>query len=392
MAIDITDRKQAEEALQRNEARLRLIHDNMVDTISQIDAQQRVLYVSPSVERVLGLRPGDIVGRSLLDFVHPDDISQVFYRLLMAIELCAPSIRLTYRYQHADGHHVWVESEVRLLYDEHGQLTSAVFGSRDISVRKQIEQEQENLIEELESKNAELERFTYTVSHDLKSPLITIRGFLGFLEKDASSGNVERLRSDIARIAEATNQMQRLLNELLELSRVGRIVNPPQEAPFEAIAREAVESVRGRIKARGVQVEIADSMPMVYGDRARLVEVMQNLIDNAVKFMGDQPAPRITIGALGADKAGMPIFFVQDNGMGIDPQYHERIFGLFNKLDAQTEGTGIGLALAKRIVEVYGGRIWVESEPGKGSTFYFTIPINDIVSRATNPIDSDRAV
>lgn len=276
MAIDITDRKQAEESLQRNEARLRLIHDNMVDTINQIDAQQRVLYVSPSVERVFGLRPRDIVGRSLLDLVHPDDTSQVFHRLLMAIELRAPSIRLEYRYQHAGGYYVWVESEVRLLYDEHGQLTSAVFGSRDISARKRIEQEQARLIQELESKNAELERFTYTVSRDLKSPLITIRGFLGFLEKDAVSGNVARLKSDIARIAEATNRMQRLLNELLKLSRVGRIVNPPQSVPFDAIAREAVELVRGRIIARGVQVEIADSLPMVYGDRARLVEVMQN--------------------------------------------------------------------------------------------------------------------
>lgn len=108
--------------------------------------------------------------------------------------------------------------------------------------------------------------------------------------------------------------------------------------------------------------------------------------------MGDQPAPHITIGAWGADKTGMPIFFVQDNGMGIDPQYHERVFGLFNKLDAQTEGTGIGLALARRIVEVHGGRIWVESEPGRGSTFYFTIPINDKALPATNLIDSDRAV
>ena len=149
--------------------------------------------------------------------------------------------------------------------------------------------------------------------------------------------------------------------------------------------------MQGRILARGVQVQIADSMPVIHGDRARLVEVMQNLIDNAVKFMGDQPTPHIIIGAWGADKAGMPIFFVQDNGMGIDPQYHEQIFGLFNKLDAQTEGTGIGLALARRIVEVHGGRIWVESEPGKGSTFYFTIPINDKVSSATGLVGTDHA-
>ena len=250
-----------------------------------------------------------------------------------------------------------------------------MFGSRDVSTRQQAEAERENLIKELEEKNAELERFTYTVSHDLKSPLITIRGFLGFLEKDAASGNFDRLHADIGRIADATTRMQRLLDELLSLSRVGRIANAPQEIAFDAIAREAVELVQGRIMARGVQVEIADNLPTVYGDHARLVEVMQNLVDNAVKFMGDQPEPRITIGALGADREGLPIFFVQDNGLGIDPSYHERVFGLFNKLDAQSEGTGVGLALVKRIIEVHGGHIWVESDGiGHGTTFLFTLP------------------
>jgi signal transduction histidine kinase len=152
------------------------------------------------------------------------------------------------------------------------------------------------------------------------------------------------------------------------------MMNPPQQVPFDAIAREAVELVRGRITARGAQVEIAQGLPAVYGDRARLVEVVQNLVDNAAKFMGDQAEPRIEIGTSGADADGKPILFVRDNGLGIEPQYHERIFGLFNKLDAQTEGTGVGLALVKRIVEVHGGKIWVESEPGHGSTFYFTIP------------------
>jgi signal transduction histidine kinase len=230
---------------------------------------------------------------------------------------------------------------------------------------------------ELEAKNVELERFTYTVSHDLKSPLITMRGFLGFLEKDALAGNAERVKADVTRIVEATDKMQHLLEELLELSRIGRTMNPPQAAPFEAIAREAVELVHGRLAARGVQVDIAEGLPTVYGDRARLVQVVQNLVDNACKFMGDQPAPRIEIGQRGAqaDNDGKPILFVRDNGIGIEPQYHDRVFGLFSKLDAQSEGTGIGLALVKRIVEVHGGRIWVESdEPGQGSTFCFTLP------------------
>jgi signal transduction histidine kinase len=132
--------------------------------------------------------------------------------------------------------------------------------------------------------------------------------------------------------------------------------------------------VRGRLQARGVRVEIAPGLPVVQGDRTRLIQAMQNLLDNAAKFMGNQSNPCIEIGTRGADAEGKPIMFVRDNGIGIEPQYHERIFGLFNKLDAQGEGTGVGLALVKRIVEVHRGKIWVESELGQGTAFCFTLP------------------
>jgi PAS domain S-box-containing protein len=231
------------------------------------------------------------------------------------------------------------------------------------------------LIAELESKNAELERFTYTVSHDLKSPLFTIRGFLGYLEKDALSGNQERLRSDIQRITDATDKMQRLLNELLELSRIGRLMNESQPVSFGELADEVVELVQGQIMERGITVHIEPGLPTVFGDRQRMSEVLQNLVDNAAKFMGNQPEPRIEIGQRGEDaERDMPIFYVKDNGIGIQTEHHERIFGLFNKLDIKSDGTGIGLSIVKRIIEVHGGRIWVESEAGKGSTFCFTLP------------------
>jgi signal transduction histidine kinase len=185
------------------------------------------------------------------------------------------------------------------------------------------------------------------------------------------------MKADMARIIEATDKMQRLLAELLELSRIGRMMNPPQAVLVETIVREALELVRGRITQRGAQVKIAPGLPTVYGDRARLVQVIQNLVDNGCKFAGDQPEPRIEIGQRGFDHDGKPILFVRDNGIGIEPQYHERVFGLFNKLDVQSEGTGVGLALVKRIVEVHGGRIWVESEGiGKGATFCFTLAQN----------------
>jgi signal transduction histidine kinase len=244
----------------------------------------------------------------------------------------------------------------------------------ELAERKQAEIERERFIKELEAKNAELERFVYTVSHDLKSPLVTINGFLGYLKKDTMAGNMERVQTDLARITDATDRMQRLLGELLELSRIGRIMNPPQEVPFGDIVREAAELVHGQIEARGVEVRIAPDLPLVCGDRARLVEVVQNLLDNAVKFMGEQSRPYIEVGMRGADERGDPIFYVRDNGIGIDPQYHDRVFGLFNKLDPHTDGTGVGLALVKRIIEVHGGKIWIESKgDGQGATFCFII-------------------
>jgi PAS domain S-box-containing protein len=253
----------------------------------------------------------------------------------------------------------------------------------DITERKRTEAEREALIAELEAKNAELERFTYTVSHDLKSPLITIQGFLGFLGQDAAKGDMERLRVDIQRIREATNMMHQLLNDLLKLSRIGRLVNPPQELPFGELAQQAVERVAGQIAKRGVQVTIAPNLPTVYGDRPRLVEVVQNLVDNGVKFMGDQPEPVIEIGS--RQVGGEYVFYVRDNGIGIEPQYHEKVFGLFDRLDPSVEGTGVGLALVKRIIEVHGGRIWVELEGyGKGSSFCFTLP-----GKNTSPSKSD---
>lgn len=230
----------------------------------------------------------------------------------------------------------------------------------------------EQLMGELKARNEELQSFTYTVSHDLKSPLVTISGFLGYLEQDARKGDLERLNKDVLRINEAATKMHRLLSELLELSRIGRIVNPPEVVPLEEIVREALGLVEGPLQAQQVQVRVEAGLPSVYGDRVRLVEVIQNLIENAAKFMGEQSESTIEIGM--KNKEAKPVFFVRDNGIGIEPEYFEKVFGLFNKLDPNSDGTGIGLALVKRIIEVHGGKIWVESEgKGKGATFYFTL-------------------
>lgn len=249
------------------------------------------------------------------------------------------------------------------------ELTSAL----DITDRKQAEMEREKLITELKAKNIELEQFTYVVSHDLRAPIITVKGFLGFLEQDILNGNIERVRSDVKRISDATDKMNLLLNELLDLSRVGRLKNESRNASFESIVADALQNVHGALEKRGVAVQTPPQLPAIYGDRQRLVEVLQNLFDNAVKFMGDQPEPRIEVG-LSGEEDDMFIFFVKDNGIGIAPEHHERIFGLFNKLNLESDGTGLGLAIVRRIIEVHGGRIWVESETGKGAAFYFTLP------------------
>ena len=166
--------------------------------------------------------------------------------------------------------------------------------------------------------------------------------------------------------------MDSLLSELLELSRIGRLLNPPEEVDLVRLAREAIETLDSRIHSGRMTIHIAPNLPRVTGDRPRLREVFENLIENAAKFMAGQANPLIEIGMRGK---GDPVFFVKDNGIGIEPQYHQKIFSLFEKLDPTMEGTGIGLALVKRIIEIHGGRIWVESDGlGKGSTFCFTIP------------------
>lgn len=271
----------------------------------------------------------------------------------------------------------YAEESVRRLNEElEDRIQERTFElTQEIVERKQAQAEREKLILELGAKNRELERFTYTVSHDLKSPLVTIRGFLGFLEKDMLAGNVERVRTDVERIIEATNKMQRLLDDLLELSRIGRMMNPPVNIPFNLVVREAVKLVHGQIAEKGITVKIDGDMPVVHGDQIRLLQVMQNLIDNAAKFMGEQTNPLIEIGHQDAlSEHGYPVFFVRDNGMGIPREHYEKIFGLFNKLDPNVGGTGIGLSLVRKIIEAHGGRIWVESEIGNGTTFYFTLP------------------
>jgi len=366
-ALDITDRKHAEQ-------KYRDIFNNSIDGIFQSTEDGRFISVNPAMARIYGYdSPEDMlnsvndIGRQI--YVDIKQREEVHRRLNAGEKLTGYE-----KMEHRKNETVfWSSMTAQAIRNDDGKILYYEGTVEDVTPRKKVEAEREALIQELANKNTELEQFTYTVSHDLKSPLVTINGFLGYLEEDALSGNYERLKKDTQRIQEAVYKMQRLLNELLELSRIGRMVNPPQATPFSDLVDEAMDVVQGRLEERKVTVHTQPNMPIIHGDKPRLVEVLQNLLDNAAKYMGNQPHPHIEIGQRGEENGNF-VFYIQDNGIGIAPEHHERIFGLFNKLDPTAEGTGVGLALVKRIIEIHGGRIWVESEAEKGSTFYFTLP------------------
>lgn len=367
MFYDVTTQRQTEAALRESESRMSAIFRAIPDMIFEINKEGVLTGFIASSEIQPLMPPEDFLGHNIKD-LFPVSIS---LQTMFAIERALATNQLhAFEYGMPPGEEVqFFEARIAAISSD-----TAIIMVRDISQRRWVETDRENLIQELEDKNAELERFTYTVSHDLKSPLITIKGFLGFLEEDAAAGNLERFRSDVKRIADATEKMQSLLNELLELSRVGRVINIFEYISFKDLAQEAVDLVYGRLQSAKVTVKIQPEMPDVYGDRKRLLEVVQNIVDNAAKFMGSQPDPSIEIGYEKSEIEGKPIFFIKDNGMGMEPEHLDRIFGLFNKLDASSEGTGIGLTIVKRIIEVHNGRIWVTSEMGKGATFFFTLP------------------
>ena len=377
---EIRERERAEEARRASLEMLQSIMDNSPAIIYLKDVEGRYMLINRRYATVFSLDQSTVIGKTDFD-IFPPDVAEAFRANdRAAIEARAEQAWEEEAPQNGQTH-IYLAQKFP-LFDAAGNAYAVCGISTDITERKQAEEVREHLIAELETKNAELERFTYTVSHDLKSPLVTIKGFLGLLEQDAAKGDATRMEKDMQQIASATDKMQRLLNELLELSRIGRLVNPPEEVSLTTLAREAVELVTGRIKERGVVVAIDPEMPAVSVDRIRLLEVYQNLIENAAKFMGRQSEPRVEIGVEVHD--GEVVCFVRDNGIGIDPRYHEKIFGLFDRLHHEGEGTGIGLALVKRIVEIHGGRIWVESEgPNQGSTFWFTLPLetDDAVRR-----------
>jgi PAS domain S-box-containing protein len=363
---DVTEERRAADALHESERLLR-----QAETVGHmghwtLDLATGALNWSEELARIYGLADqggGDHRLDDMLQLLFDDD-RQLFVEATDTIRREGEAL-YEHRVRRPDGSTRHVSGKGILVRDAAGVPTVIYGTALDTTEIKQQERE-------LEERNAELAQFTYTASHDLKSPLVTIQSFLGYLETDMRTGDKERVETDLMYMRAATDKMSRLLEELLGLSRVGRRANPSTLVSLQELVHEASQLVAGRIADRGVQVVVTDRPAVLWGDRVRLVEVFQNLLDNAVKFMGDQPEPRIDVGVEGL--GAQTVFFVRDNGVGVEPQYQSRLFDLFEKLDSQTEGTGIGLALVERIVTIHGGKIWVESEgAGRGCTFFFTV-------------------
>ncbi len=330
----------------------------------------KIFEVNDGFARITGYRCSEVIGKTTIDlhlWVSDEDRLAVIKELAQGREVHA----VEYQFRNKlGGLLTGLFSASLITINNEKSILSTI---ADVSDRKQMEDKLKKSFQELQSANAELERFTYTISHDLKSPLVTIKTFLGYLRQDIPGADAGKVAEDMLFMEGAADKMSRLLDELLEMSRIGRVVNPPVRVPFHELVQEALDMVAGSISERGVAVHVSAEALTLNGDRPRLVEIWQNLLENAVKFMGGQASPRIDIGF--EQRAADTVFFVRDNGMGIDPRFKSRVFNLFDKLDAKAEGTGLGLAIVRRIVELYQGTAWFESAgAGQGSCFFFTLP------------------
>ncbi|MBL0224517.1 MAG: PAS domain-containing protein [Geobacteraceae bacterium] len=360
-AIETTERRRLINALQETNELfdLFLLHSPIYAFIKEVTAtESRVLRFSRNYETWIGLPSSELIGRSMAD-LFPAELARRIHEEDRGVV--------------SSGEVLHIEEEVggRLynpinfpIIKEDASLVAGY--TIDITESRQAEKE-------LKKKNAEIEQFIYTVSHDLRSPLVTVKTFLGYLECDLTTGDQERITQDLQFMHGATDKMKMLLDELLELSRVDRTETAPSRVSLREILDGVLGDLAGVISERGVAIHLPDRDLMLYGDRLRLSQIWQNLIENAIKYSLDGTPPLIELGL--QQENGETVFYVRDTGIGIDPQYHHKVFGIFEKLDPKSSGVGLGLPMIQRIVEKYGGTIWVESAgTGRGSCFRFTLP------------------
>lgn len=243
-------------------------------------------------------------------------------------------------------------------------------GLLERAVRYAVERHRHH--EAIQRKNRELEQFVYTASHDLKSPLLAFSGYLRYIEQDLAAGCTERLPDYLDMLKHASQRMRRTLEDLLELSRAGQTIRHPTRVNLNMLTAQLRRVYETRLAERGVRLRVAENLPEVTADRTRLMQMLDNLLGNAVKYGCRGAGDLIEIGC--EDTGTECRIYVRDHGPGIDPRYHEKIFELFHRLDTSAEGTGLGLAIVRSIAAAHGGSAWVESEPGRGATFYLALP------------------
>jgi PAS domain S-box-containing protein len=359
---DVTDRTKAEQ-------RFRLLADN--SPIGLYIAQDRKLvYVNPRFLHFTGFEESELIGSDPLQLVIPEDREHVRETAVKMLKAGHP-FEYEYRIHNKAGEVRWImESLVSIVYHD----SRATLGNYiDITERKRAEEAQKQTLAELERSNQELAQFAYVASHDLQEPLRMVASFTQLLSR-RYKGQLDEDADEFIRFAvDGVTRMQNLINDLLAYSRVGTRGNVMEATDINFLMERICADLSASIEESGATVTKTD-LPTLAVDPLQFGQLMQNLIANAIKYRAPGRSPEVTVSAVREEHAWH--FAVRDNGIGIDPEYFDRIFIIFQRLHGKEdyEGTGIGLAICKKIVERHGGRIWVESEPNNGSAFHFTVP------------------
>ena len=353
-------------ALRDTGAKYERLTTTLRDVILEVGLDGRILVVRGAFEGMLGYKSEELIGEpTKFLFVVEGDFKQFWEEAIPAMEEFGRYIgEISLRRK--DGSFFTAEISCILLRDKNGELISMMGILRDITERKLLQHQLENAL-------SEMEELLYVTSHDLNSPLVTIEGFAGNLEKRYADKLDDRGIRYIKRIRESVATISELADSLLSLSRIGTREYLMERVNIAEAINRATADLEGQIAERGVNINVQADMPFVYCDELAIYQVFLNLISNAVKYIGDQSAPTVFIGW--KEDAAYYEFHVQDNGIGIAIENLQKVFRLFRRLhDVEVDGIGIGLSAVKKIIEKHGGRIWVQSKVGEGSTFYFTLP------------------